>query len=329
MNKYVVDLSTSSSYDKVSTQLLIHHNVSLGKAIIKNIIDKESIDISNFLFTTKSEEAPKDEAVVQIDGFSVPICTYNNRKGMGEKERKDIDKKEVKHTIIYSQGSLSPKHISKLYNPGEYSLYNYFETIKTSLREKGVLKTTTVFTIADGAPWIKRFTDYAFNNNNSYFLIDYYHLSEYLSDAIKSIGGDKRENKNDYLKKWKAYVNSGEIYRVLYEIESDNLIKTAILSDNNKNYVLALYQYIKNRDGQFNYPFFKKRGIDIGSGQVEGGNKLYKNRMAGPRSWNIENAKNMINILTLSFNNQLDDYWLKKEKELKIYNHLSILEGGK
>ena len=93
--------------------------------------------------------------------------------------------------------------------------------------------------------------------------------------------------------------------------------------------MLALYKYIKNRNGQFNYPFFKKRGIDIGSGQVEGGNKLYKNRMAGPRSWNIENAKNMINILTLSFNNQLDDYWLKKEKELKIYNHLSILEGGK
>jgi len=329
LKQYAVDLSTSSSYDKVSNQLSVHHNAHLSKTMIKNIVDKERTDVSNFLSTVKSKESSKNEVVVEIDGFSVNICTYNSKKDIDKENRKNIDKKEVKHTIIYSKGSLSPKHISKLYNEGEYNKYDYFQTIKTSLIEKGVSKRTTVFTIADGAKWIKNFTDYAFKNNKSYFLIDYYHLSEYLNDAVKSIGGDKRESRYDYLERWLDYIDNGDIYKVIYEIERDNLIKTALIYDNDKNYVSALYKYIKNRDGQFDYPLFKKKGVEVGSGKVEAGNKLYKNRMAGPRSWNIENAKNMINILTLSFNNQLDDYWLSKQKELKVYEHIRILEGGK
>ena len=69
--------------------------------------------------------------------------------------------------------------------------------------------------------------------------------------------------------------------------------------------------------------------MPLGSGEVEGGNKLYKNRMAGPRSWKIEHAENMLNILTLDFNNELSNYWMKKEKDLKIYEDLKALKGGK
>jgi hypothetical protein len=94
--------------------------------------------------------------------------------------------------------------------------------------------------------------------------------------------------------------------------------------------VKNLYSYISNKTGlkenQFDYPFYRENNMPEGSGEVEGGNKLYKFRMGGPKNWSIKGAETILNILTLNLNEEMSNYWLYRRKNIRLQEGLSKLD---
>ena len=92
------------------------------------------------------------------------------------------------------------------------------------------------------------------------------------------------------------------------------------------NLIKDLHKYIYNRVGQFNYKFFIKNEMPIGSGRIESANKiLIKKRMNIPFGWSLKNANLMLRLLTLRHNGHWKQFW-EYIAELENSSNKSILE---
>lgn len=77
--------------------------------------------------------------------------------------------------------------------------------------------------------------------------------------------------------------------------------------------VRAWHRYIKNRPEQLDYKTAIEKELPIGSGEAESAHRyVLQKRLKLPGAWwNIDCAKNMINLRTCRANNLWDDYWRK------------------
>jgi len=332
-----MDLLLSNSYENTAKKMSIHHGVLLGKSQVKRILREEKKNLSDFLLMLEKENKITTflNMMLQIDGFSIRFLIHDEKIPIGKEGRYTTGLKEIKHAIIRTQGSITPKHSIKQYINTKYTREDYKKELEKLLKSNGLNKKSRVFVLADGAPWIKKIIDFLFMNkkNEYYFLIDWFHLSEYINNAVKNISELSKKEKKEYVKRWEDYAYNGFITKIIDEIKKDNLIEksTILIIDNKKvNHVENLYFYISNRvnekGDQFDYPFYRENNMPEGSGEVEGGNKLYKFRMGGPKNWSIEGADTMLNILTLNLNEEMNNYWLYRRKNIRLQEGLSKLD---
>jgi len=332
-----MDLLLSNSYENTAKKMSIHHGVLLGKSQVKRILREEEKELSDFLLMLEKDNKIINfsDMTLQIDGFSTRFLIHDKKIPIGKEGRYTTGLKEIKHAMIRTQGSITPKHSIKQYINTKYTREDYKEELERLLKSNGLSKKSRVFVLADGAPWIKKIIDYLFMNkkNEYYFLIDWYHLSEYINNAVKSILGLSKKERKEYVKRWEDYAYNGFITKITDEIKEKNLIEKAmilIIENKKVNYVEKLHSYISNRTGlkedQFDYPFYRENNMPEGSGEVEGGNKLYKFRMGGPKNWSIKGAETILNILTLNLNEEMSNYWLYRRKNIRLQEGLSKLD---
>jgi hypothetical protein len=298
----VMDLLLSNSYENTAKKMSIHHGVLLGKSQVKRILREEEKELNNFLLMLEKDNKIINfsDMILQIDGFSTRFLIHDKKIPIGKEGRYTTGLKEIKHAIIRTQGSITPKHSIKQYIDTQYTREAYKEELERLLKSNGLSKKSRVFVLADGAPWIKKIIDYLFMNkkNKHYFLIDWYHLSEYINNAVKNISGLSKKERKEYVKRWEDYAYNGFITKITDEIEENNLIKkaiTLIVNNQKVNHVKNLYSYISNKTGlkenQFDYPFYRENNMPEGSGEVEGGNKLYKFRMGDQKTGALKEQK--------------------------------------
>ncbi len=298
--------------------MLLHHKVKIDKSSVREIIISETKSIEKFISTTKNKKISKQKKqLLETDGFLIKTVIYDKTKKKKETDRVVKKFTEVKHTLVKNMASVSSQHIAKIYKPKKYSVDDYSKVVMKMLQKRGYVGSTEIFVIADGASWIKNLTDSMFKNKRDkyHFIIDYYHLTEYIHDAVKNLFLEQ-DQKEIYLNKWLEYAKNN-INKILQDIDDNNFIESAITQTDNEekiiNKVKELYRYIDNREEQFNYTLFEEKNMPIGSGDVESGNKMYKKRMQAPAAWTIDVANTMLNLITLSLNNEINNYWNKRK----------------
>ena len=145
-----------------------------------------------------------------------------------------------------------------------------------------------------------------FGSNGTY-LIDFYHLCEYLSAAAPyCTSGDKEI----WLKAQKEALKLSEYSRVLNELRPHLEPST---TEDSQAPVRACHRYIKNRPEPLDYKTAIEQELPIGSGEVESAHRyvLQKRLKLAGAWWDIKHAKNMINLRTCRANDLWDDYWKK------------------
>jgi hypothetical protein len=171
----------------------------------------------------------------------------------------------------------------------------------------GATENTQIHCVGDGARWIANQVEEKFGSNAKY-LIDFYHLCEYLCAAVPycSSHGDS----DSWLKKQKNALKSNQHASVLRALQPYLEAKTV---EDAQAPVRACYRYIKNRPEQLDYKTAIEQGLPIGSGEIESAHRyVLQKRLKLPGAWwTIRHAKNIINLRTCRANHLWDDYWKK------------------
>lgn len=159
---------------------------------------------------------------------------------------------------------------------------------------------TRVHALGDGALWVQEQMEKVFGCQME-FMIDFYHLCEYLSAASDAFG--------QYKEKWmkKAIHNSknGQIKKVVLTLKKQQ-------EEHSKHEGLAkCVRYLENRITQFGYDKAIARGLPIGSGKIESSHRnIIQQRMKKPGAWwNTDAAEAMIHLRVLRANGDWNVFW--------------------
>jgi hypothetical protein len=186
----------------------------------------------------------------------IPIISIDE-EAYDKRKNKSLSWKEVRLSIAHEQGSTSPKFGAVFQGSVDDACQNLLNTAILA----GFGKKNHLHAVGDGAPWIAAQVDDKFGSQGRY-LLDFYHLCEYLADAAKNCANNDKnwwENQKNALKnnEYKKVLNNLEPY-----LEADDI-------DESKAPVRACYRYLSNRTDQLDYKTAIENELPIGSGEIE------------------------------------------------------------
>jgi len=140
------------------------------------------------------------------------------------------------------------------------------------------------------------------------YLIDFYHLSEYLSGAAEVLAGP---NKREWLRTQQQRMKCNEVVAVLSDLRTYQSLSPPTTNESDTDPVQACRQYLENRLGYLDYAGALKANLPIGSGEVESGHRsVIQARLKLPGAWWKEaTAENMLALRTLRANDEWQSYW--------------------
>lgn len=166
---------------------------------------------------------------------------------------------------------------------------------------------TRLHCVGDGAPWIANQIKQRLGAQADY-LIDFYHLSEYLSEAAEVVAGP---DKGEWLRRQQQRLKANEVSAVLGELRAHQALEPATTEETEVHPVQACRQYLENRLHYFDYAGALQAGLPIGSGEVESGHRsVIQARLKLPGAWwKQASAETMLALRTLHANDEWESYW--------------------
>ena len=170
--------------------------------------------------------------------------------------------------------------------------------------DAGAGKTTKFHGLGDGAPWITNQMELKFGSHAKY-LIDFCHLSEYLSAAATVIAGKGKEVWMEEKKNWLKENRWPEVLESLLPFLEDASVADQAAP------VRACHRYLANRPNLLDYKGALAAGLPIGSGEIESAHRYVfqiRLKIAGAW-WTMENLGKMVALRVLRANRGWEQYW--------------------
>jgi len=168
----------------------------------------------------------------------------------------------------------------------------------------GLTRETDVHGVGDGAPWIGEQFENHFGDQGSY-LIDFYHVSEYLAAAALKVARSGKERQ--WLQRQQGRMLQNNVSKVLRALEPHLEAEGTPEAP-----VQAAFRYLSERRPYLDYAGARAKGLPIGSGEVESAHRhVVQQRLKLSGCWWKEtNAQSMLNLRTARANKLWEDYWL-------------------
>ncbi len=236
------------------------------------------------------------QVIAETDGCMIPSVKIATRGPKDGRKRRQLDWQEARLSLAYKAGSLE-KHYQATLEAVEVAGAQLLECA----RRAGAGQTSRIHCIGDGAAWIVRQVEERFGEQGSY-LIDFYHVSEYLAKAAESISRAPqkwRRKQQERLKGNRVGPVLDELRAQLEEEEGADVP------------VRACWRYLSNGLGNLDYQRAIAAGLPIGSGEVESGNRsVIQARLKRSGAWwKEENAEAMLALRTLRASGEWESYW--------------------
>jgi hypothetical protein len=223
----------------------------------------------------------KDTIISETDGVFVPIVETYKKNGSKRKGR-NVKYKEARLTMAHKFGDKEIKFGATMKGVNEVGKKMLRSAEKVGLKENSI-----IHAVGDGAKWIQLQVKKLFGKNSQY-LIDFYHLCEYIAAAAPKCADIK--DKDTWIEEQKALFKNNKVEEVLVNLEPFEAKKNVSSCP-----VIACSRYIKNRMDQFNYKDAIANDLPIGSGEVESAHRyVIQGRLKIPGAWWLqENAEKM------------------------------------
>ena len=318
--------SLDSSFANVARSLKRTAQLTLSEDRIRRVVEAEGRTVIRAQscgaiaasFTAK--DCSDGVMVTGTDGVFVPVVPETQkarrrqteaakRKAEGRRSTRrpgrpkrgaDGDCKEAKVLTFYNQDKSKTHVAATLGDCNELGRMMRREGRKVKL---GEVKFS--YSVADGAKWIQR--QYQLNlpmlGAN---ILDWYHFKEHVVEASHAVYGETSPK----AKVWQTKMldpawEQGSLV-MLHRLEPYARVHT----DERREALGSLRSYVESRISMTDYPSFRERGYDCGSGPTESQCGTLTARVKGPgMRWDSDNVESMLTLSALDHSRQWTAYW--------------------
>jgi hypothetical protein len=295
LQRAMTDFGAEESFKRASARLKEHYGIEVNSEAIRLQTLQHGKAIGGVVPAT---DCAAQELVTEMDGSLIPVVqpasTGDRRKN------KALAWREVRVCCARAVGKDSPVYGATLGTLESCSLL-WAQTAQYA----GFNQKTSVHGVGDGAPWILEKFKENFDAQGEY-LLDFYHVSEYLAGAARAMVGEKKALA--WVRRQQGRLLNNQVSKVLRSLsahlEPENQTETPVRS---------AYRYIDQRRAHLDYQGARQRKLPIGSGEIESAHRhLIQKRLKLSGSWWKEtNAQALITLRTARANQCWETYWTK------------------
>lgn len=316
LQRAITDFGADDPFQVTNAKLKEHYGITVPVASARKITEHHAdvmADQASVALRTRVPKTKGKEVIIaEIDGSMIPLVEFAEPAESkvdlltGEKWDKRRHKShrygEARLSLAVAPGSVTPVFAGTL-DTVEVAGAQLLQCVE----QVGCDAHTKVHCVGDGAPWIALQVEEQFGANGTY-LIDFYHLCEYVSAAAKACSPGQEKAWVDVQK---ALLKNSDSETVLLNLKP--FVEAETIPEEEAP-VRACYRYIKNRPSQLDYKKAKENDLPIGSGAIESAHRYviqHRLKIAGSW-WRKDKASSMLALRIRRANHQWEDYWQKK-----------------
>jgi hypothetical protein len=304
LQRVITDFGSDVAFNMISNKLSEHYGIEVPESSAQKITEKhaEKIKEKEDLHGHVPKRIGEGYLICQTDGTMIPIvetCEKDEEgKFVDKRKTRSVRWKEGRLTLARQKGRKDYVFGGTLGSADAAGDQWFYCAIRAGLGEQ-----TKVHCVGDGAPWIVDQVDRVFGKKTGY-LIDFYHLCDYLASASKQCSKDPEK----WLEQQKERMKEGLVNKVLQSLWPH--IEPLSLKDIDAP-VRRCYRYINNRLDQFDYKSAIENDLPIGSGEIESAHRyVIQDRLKLSGAWwKVNNAENMLALRIFRENNEWNGYW--------------------
>lgn len=307
LQRAVTDFGADVAFGKVPQKLKEHYGIEVPISAAQVITKRHGAEMKEQQVVL--ERLPRggvEELIGELDGSMLPMVSIAARGDKSTpadgRKRRQLNWREARLSLVREPEKVNGRYAATLGGPSQAG-----ELFVDSVIRAGGGRRTRVHCVADGAPWIANQIKQRLGAQANY-LIDFYHLSEYLSAAAEVVAG---ENKREWLRTQQQRMKANEVGAVLHELRAAKPLAQPRTGEPEADPVQACRQYVENRLSYFDYAGALKADLPIGSGEVESGHRSViqaRLKLSGAW-WKEETAESMLALRTLRANDEWEAYW--------------------
>lgn len=300
LQRAVTDFGADHAFGRVPKKLQEHYGIDIPVSSARKLTEFHAQQIHE-----QQEPAILPEAegclqqIAEIDGCMLPIVTVTEEDG-DKRKKKKLHWQEARLALVHEEGSITPLFAATF----QGSVDDAGQALLNCAVGAGFGEQTQLHGVGDGASWIANQVEDKFGTQASY-LVDFYHVCEYLGSAAKTCSPDESKA---WIESQKERLKNNE-YAVVIEsllpyLEADEI-------EAEKAPVRACHRYLSNRTGQLDYKGAIEKGLPIGSGEIESAHRyVIQERMKLPGAWwKAANVEPMLALRVNRANDQWNEYW--------------------
>lgn len=296
LQRAMTDFGAEESFQRASQRLEEHYGIRINSEAIRQQTLRHGKAIA--AIEPKAAAAAK-QIVTEMDGSLIPVV--QPAKSGDKRKGKTLAWREVRVCCARAVGQAS-----RLYGATLGSLESCSWLWEQTARYVGLDAKTHVHGVGDGAPWILEKFQENFAAQGEY-LLDFYHVSEYLARAAKAIVGEKKAR--GWLRRQQGRLLNHQLDKVLrslgLHLEPENGPHETPVRD--------AHRYLDQRKSHLDYQSARQRQLPIGSGEIESTHRhlIQKRLKLSGAWWKETNAQALITLRTARANQCWKSYWTK------------------
>lgn len=297
LQRLASDFGLEHSFETASARLIEHHGVRLSKSTARAITLKHATRLCEAqLKRPKVRSLPAQGAeviITETDGSMLPIVEFGGAQGDRRKHRK-ITWQEARLAAAQKQGG-TRSHYAVSFG----DVHETGEQWARATLDAGWGAKSRLHVLGDGAEWIEAQHRAHFARHGNY-LVDFFHVSEYLAAA--------QPGKAGWLETQKERLKTNRHEWVIAELEGR--VEPEGTPEENAP-VRAAHRYLSRRRHAMDYQGALAQGLPIGSGLIESAHRhIFQSRLKVPgAAWLRSSAQVIAHARAARANQLWDSYW--------------------
>lgn len=310
LQRVVTDFGADLPFAQVMDKLVEHYGIVLGESTIRHITEghaQKVFEAVKFVPSWPMQRGASAVVIVEMDGGMVPLVECDATQP-DQRKGKKLHWKEAKICLAHPQGSKTLAYGGTLQGDAARAGQHLF----ACATQAGFGANTSIHAVGDGAQWIADQVEDQFGAQGSY-LLDFYHVCDYLSAAAKVIV-TRPEAQKAWMEKQKIRLKTQRVEQVLEDLLPH--MEAPQIADSDAP-VRQCQRYLIHRREQLNYQGALERGLPIGSGEIESAHRyIVQQRLKRPGAWwKPANAEHMLALRLNRANHQWNAYWAQDFKQ--------------
>lgn len=296
MQRALTDFGSEESFADAAARIKEHYRLEVSISTIRKVTYEHAKGIQTL--ELKKPLTAAATLITEMDGSMVPLVN----PGQNEDRRKNKTVCWGEYRLCCARGA---GQVDRLYGGTFGTVESAGSCWLQTAEQAGLGEKTFVHGIGDGARWIvEKFKD-NFGSRGQY-LIDFFHVTEYLAAAGLKIAGPKKSVA--WLQTQKARLMQNQVNKILRTLEphqESECVAEAPVRD--------AYRYIHQRREHLFYQEARKNDLPIGSGEIESGHRhVIQKRMKIAGAWWLQkNAQHMASLRVARANHLWEAYWAR------------------